>query len=81
MYDTTNENFVEITIHEPSRFATGGSAFLTQDEETSGVIQAFDLIGPGWYLLDDQAHYAFGDPEIVEGGLLLVLYLDPALGR
>jgi len=45
------------------------------------VIQAFDLIGPGWYLLDDQAHYAFGDPEIVEGGLLLVLYLDPALGR
>jgi len=81
MYDTTNENFVEIAIHDPSRFATGGSAFLTQDEETSGVIQAFDLIGPGWYLLDDQAHYAFGDPEIVEGGQLLALYVDPALGR
>ena len=81
MYDTTNRNFVEIAIHDASRFAVGGASFLTQDEETSGVIQAFDLLGAGWYLLDDQAHYAFGDPEIVEGGQLLALYVDPALGR
>jgi len=81
MYDTTNKNFVEVAIHDAARFAAGSVSFLTQDEETSGVIPAFDLIGPGWYLLDDQAHYPFGDPEIVEGGQLLALYVDPLLGR
>ena len=52
------------------------------NEESSGIIEAFDLLGAGWYLLDVQAHYALpGDPEIVEGGQLLAMYVDPNLGR
>ena len=45
------------------------------------MIEAFDLLGPGWYLLDAQSHHEVLDPEIVQGGQLLALYIDPALGR
>ena len=55
---------------------TGAAAFLTQDEEASGVIDASDLLGDGWFLVDVQAHYAT-DAELVEGGQYLALF-DPA---
>src|SRR5262249_37326080 len=44
-----------------------------QDEESSGVIDVSDILGPGAYLLDVQAHYQTGDPELVEGGQFLLL--------
>jgi len=47
---------------------------LTQDEESSGVIDASAILGEGWYLLDQQAHYAT-DAELVEGGQLLALHI------
>ena len=39
---------------------------MTQDEEASGVIDATALLGPGWCLLDTQAHYNIGDAKLVE---------------
>jgi hypothetical protein len=54
---------------------SGAAGFLTQDEESSGVIDMAGILGPGWYLLDVQAHYA-KDVETVEGGQLLAMY-DP----
>lgn len=62
-----------IAQHDPARFAPGGAAFLTRDEESSGIIDASDVLGRGWFLLDCQAHYAT-DAETVEGGQLLALY-------
>jgi hypothetical protein len=75
-YDTSTDVLTKIAQHDPSRFTSGGANFLTQDEESSGVIDARDVLGPGWFLLDCQASYPL-DVELVEGGQLLALY-NPA---
>ena len=75
-YDIANDKLTLIGQHDPLRFLAGGTQFLTQDEESSGVIDAAGILGPGWYLLDVQAHYAT-DAETVEGGQLLAMY-DPS---
>mgnify|MGYP003353084690 CR=1 FL=1 len=62
---------------DPAQFTPGQPRFITQDEETSGVIDAADLLGEGYFLLDAQVHKASTDPELVEGGQLLALYVDP----
>jgi hypothetical protein len=80
LYDLGTKNLVEVAAADPARFLAGAPGFLTQDEEASGVIPAFDLIGPGWYLLTVQAHYGIAG-ELVEGGQLLALWIDPELGR
>ena len=72
-YDIANDTLTELGQHDPQRFLSGGSMFLTQDEESSGVIDAAGVLGPGWYLLDVQAHYAT-DAETVQGGQLLAMY-------
>ncbi len=57
---------------------TPATAPFNIDEETSGVIDMQNILGPGWYLLDAQAHYTTGIPaDLVEGGQLLALY-NPA---
>jgi len=81
IYDTNNGSFTEVAAFDADLFLPGAPGFITQDEESSGVIQAFDLLGQGWYLLDAQAHNRLSDPELVEGGQLLAIYIDPALGR
>ena len=50
--------------------------FLTQDEESSGIIPADDILGDGWYLLDVQAHFE-ADAELVEGGQFIALHFPP----
>jgi len=62
--------------HDPNRFITGAPDFLTQDEESSGIIDVSDILGEGWFLLDVQAHYSLGG-ELVEGGQLLALHYPP----
>jgi hypothetical protein len=76
-YDIATDTLSVVAQHDPNRFLMGGTAFLTQDEEASGIIDASDLLGDGWFLLDVQAHYNIGDPELVEGGQYLALF-DPA---
>ncbi len=58
---------------DPSRFQLGEASFLTKDEETSGIIDASRILGPGWFVGTVQAHYAIGG-ELVEGGQLFALY-------
>ena len=60
---------MQIAQHDPARFAAGAPAFLTQDEESSGVIDASDVLGKGWFLFDTHTHFANGT-ELVEGGQL-----------
>jgi len=74
LYDIASDTLTEVAHHDPNRFALGAPNFLTQDEESSGVIDASAILGDGWYLLDQQAHYAT-DAELVEGGQLLALHL------
>jgi hypothetical protein len=62
-----------VAEHDQTRFITGGSNFLTIDEESSGMMDMQHILGPGMFLLVDQAHYA-QPGEIVEGGQLLAFY-------
>src|SRR2546426_9743964 len=72
--------FFEVAHHNPAFFDASipnNPAFITQDEESSGIIDAAHILGPGWFLLDVQAHKASADTELVEGGQLLALFIDP----
>ena len=40
----------------PIRGDRDGRQFLTTDEESSGIIDMHDKLGPGWYLADVQSH-------------------------
>jgi Alkaline phosphatase PhoX len=75
LYDYASDSLTEIAKHDPDRFAVGGSAFLTQDEESSGIIPA-PFLGEGKYLADVQAHYPIAG-ELVQGGQLLVVQVPP----
>ncbi|MES1205581.1 MAG: alkaline phosphatase PhoX [Pseudomonadota bacterium] len=75
-YDIATDALTVLAEHDASRFILGGLNFLTQDEESSGIIDASDILGVGWFLLDDQAHYGIAG-ELVEGGQLLAIF-DPA---
>ena len=77
-YDPSTGALARIAQHDPQRFGVGGAAFITQDEESSGVIPA-PFLGNGKYLIDVQNHRASPDPELVEGGQLLVLQVPPGM--
>jgi hypothetical protein len=82
-----NTNDLDLVFeHDEARFGdrefgvnTPATAPFNTNEESSGIIPAFDLLGEGWFLADVQAHYAIGGGEIVEGGQLLALYIPQAI--
>jgi secreted PhoX family phosphatase len=74
LYDPSSDSLTEVAHRDPSRFSSGGTQFITEDEESSGIIEA-PFLGAGKYLLDVQNHKGSSDPELVEGGQLLVLQL------
>lgn len=74
LYSPRADELTEIAHFDHDRFAPGGSAFLTNDEESSGIIDASQLLGSGWYLLDVQAHYDIPG-ELVEGGQYVALHV------
>jgi uncharacterized protein YjiK/2',3'-cyclic-nucleotide 2'-phosphodiesterase (5'-nucleotidase family) len=73
--------------HDAARFGevvggvtTAATSPYTNDEESSGVIDMSDILGPGMFLIDDQAHYTTGLAnltEVVQGGQLLAFF-NPA---
>jgi hypothetical protein len=69
-YNSRTDRVTPILEHDPARFSTGGSQFLTTDEESSGVIDVSSLLGEGSYLLTTQVHKASDDAELVELGQL-----------
>ncbi len=80
-FDPGSRNLQEIAAHDPARFIKGAPGFLTEDEESSGVIDVTELLsktssrfadGRRYFLLAIQAHYATTD-ELVEGGQLVLL--------
>jgi len=78
LYDIDTGGFTEVAAADPGRFLPGAAAFLTQDEESSGIFDAGEILGPGWFLLNMQAHYGNGT-ELVEGGQILSMYVDPSI--
>lgn len=76
-YDITTDALTLLVEHDPSRFVTGGANFITQDEETSGIIDATSFLGEGWFIANVQAHAANPDPALVEFGQLVAIF-NPA---
>ncbi len=75
-YSPGSDTLTEIAHFDESRFAPGAPGFVTQDEESSGIIPA-PFLGEGWYILDAQVHKANPDAELVEFGQLLALHIPP----
>lgn len=71
-YQIGSGKFTPVAIHDPERFLTGGTKFLTINEESSGIVPLEDILGAGTYLLNVQAHYTTTASQ-VEGGQLLVM--------
>jgi hypothetical protein len=71
-YHPDRDNLSLIAQHDPNRFVSGAPGFLTQDEESSGIIDVSDILGEGKFLLDVQAHYSIAG-ELVQGGQLLLM--------
>ena len=72
-YTIANDAVKLIATHDADRFVQGGSSYLTQDEESSGIIDMQDILGVGNFIYVDQAHYA-QPGALVEGGQLLTLF-------
>ena len=55
LYQIATGEFIEVAHHNPKFFdptILNNSSFITQDEESSGIIDASDILGDGWFLLD-----------------------------
>ncbi|MBK7956665.1 MAG: esterase-like activity of phytase family protein [Bacteroidetes bacterium] len=70
-YTPATDKIELIATHDSTRFTAGCANYLTQDEESSGIIDMQDILGAGKFLLVDQAHYSLGG-ELVEGGQILL---------
>jgi hypothetical protein len=84
LYDIEQDELIQVAQHTPKFFdpsLLNNSAFITNDEESSGIIDAEHILGRGWFLFDVQAHKVNTlDPELVEGGQLLAMFVDPSIG-
>jgi hypothetical protein len=85
LYTIATDTLTLLAKHDPQRFGDTGQPPVappaTTDEESSGIIPAFDILGPGWFLLDVQAHaaprppFTALQPELVEDGQYLAMYV------
>jgi hypothetical protein len=84
-YDPFNDQLTLLAQHDPNRFdpnlngpGVPGPNFITQDEESSGVLDVTDILGSAGqraFLIDVQSHNSLGG-ELVQGGQLMVMYQD-----
>jgi len=72
-YRISNGDRGVLAEFDEAKFRSGQTGFITQDEESSGIIDAKEFIGPGWFIFDAQAHAPSGDPATVEPGQLLTM--------
>ncbi len=78
-YDIATDTLSTVLAFDPAQFTPGAPGFITQDEESSGVIDVTSIWGDAdtrAYLLDAQIHKATGDPATVEPGQLLLMTID-----
>lgn len=78
-YDPVTDVLTQIAQHDPALFTAGSPTFKTQDEESSGVIDVTSVLGDAdtkAFLLDVQSHLNSSDPELVQDGQLLAMFVD-----
>jgi Bacterial protein of unknown function (DUF839) len=79
-YDIATDTLTEVLKADPAQFdnTLASPTFITTDEEATGVIDASELLGPGWFLSAIQAHKSTPDTELVEAAGQLFAFYDPA---
>ncbi|MBP6313657.1 MAG: DUF839 domain-containing protein [Flavobacteriales bacterium] len=77
-YDIATDLLSLAARHDPSRFVSGGANFLTENEESSGIIDVSSILGPGNYLVSVMAHYGI-NAQLFEGGQLLLLTMNNSI--
>lgn len=76
-YNIIDRSVITIAQHDVARFGdynTPPAPPFNADEETSGIIDLGDILGNGWFAINTQAHYGLADPELVQGGQLMLLF-------
>jgi hypothetical protein len=82
LYTVATDTVEVIMQSDTARFGAPGvpaTAPFTIDEENSGVFDARDTLGLGWFVGNMQAHYAIANP-IVEGGQLYAFFCPECVG-
>ncbi len=82
LYTVATDSLQLILESDKARFGDIGVAAVApfnQDEENSGVIDARETLGLGWFIGNMQAHYA-QPGELVEGGQLYAFFAPMAVG-
>jgi hypothetical protein len=74
-YDVGTGERGVVAEFNPDQFRSGGPGFITEDEESSGIIDAKEALSPGWFLLDAQVHKASSDPAEVQLGQLMAMHV------
>lgn len=72
-YTIATDQIKLIASHDSSRFISGRPNFLTQDEESSGIIDVQNILGAGNFLAVVQAHYSIPG-ELAEGGQIVKIF-------
>jgi PKD repeat protein len=82
-YDVNTTAFTLLAKHDPARFgdSPGGSPVspFNNDEESTGIFDASEFLGPGWFVFGVQAHYSISG-ELFQGGQLLALFNPDSVG-
>jgi hypothetical protein len=85
LFSIETGQLIEVAHANPSFFDAAFATPMTADEEGSGIIDAEDVLGRGWFLFDVQNHRAIPAPPdtlgLVQHGQLLAMYVDPRIGR
>ena len=82
LYTVATDSLQLILESDKARFGDIGIAAVApfnQDEENSGVIDARDTLGLGWFIGNMQAHYTLPG-ELVQGGQLYAFFAPLAVG-
>ena len=72
-YNIATDSLIELATSSPQYFTSGSPSFQTIDDETSGIIDASSVLGPGWFLATSQSHASAGDAELVQRGQLVAI--------
>lgn len=81
LYTVANDSMIKVLESDPARFGDltlPATAPFNVDEENSGVIDAREVLGLGWFIGTAQSHYGIAG-ELVEGGQLYAFYLPMAV--
>jgi hypothetical protein len=82
VYDAQADTVEIVLMSDPARFGDIGvaaTAPFNTNEENSGVFDARDTLGLGWFVANMQAHYSVAAP-LIEGGQVYAFFAPELVG-